>query len=233
MNYVIGAGGIASWLVPALCKLVGCTEVTVIDKDTVEFRNLDRQFFDVPDIGKSKAMALAEKYSCNYIAGEWYTCGCLDHDYEDVLLVCADNHPARREAIQAADLYGIECIIAANERTSSEAYYYGAAWQGTNLDPRVYYPEILDDHTGDPRLAAIGCTGAAQVATPQLVSANLMAASLALHLYNVWIIEYEKFEENTIPHLPYLLRMNLTKSETFKAATIKERIEHEATSTDG
>jgi molybdopterin/thiamine biosynthesis adenylyltransferase len=230
MNYVIGAGGIASWLVPVLCKLVGCTEVTVIDKDTVEFRNLDRQFFDVPDIGKPKAMALAEKYSCNYI-GEWYTCGCLDHDEYDVLLVCADNHPARLNAILAADLYEIDCIIAANERTSSEAYYYQSDWRGTNLDPRVYYPEILDDHTGDPRLAAIGCTGAAQDATPQLVSANLMAAGLALHLFMVWG-DHGRFEVETIPHLPMHLRMNMSKCETFKA-TIKERIEHETTSTNG
>lgn len=228
--YVIGAGGIASWLVPALCKLIGSTNVTVIDGDTVELRNLDRQFFDTSYIGHNKAEALAHKYGCNSRVG-WYWCGLIAHDDNDVLIVCADNHPARLEALRACDLYGCDCIIAANERTSSEAYVYMPHWIRTNLDPRVFYPEIRTDHGGDPRLGAIGCTGAAQIATPQLVTANLMAAALALHLFSVWFIEFPKLEWDILPHLPHLIRQNMTKCGSFKAQ-IKERTENETTTTN-
>ncbi len=47
-----------------------------------------------------------------------------------------------------------------------------------NRDPRVYYPEINTDRSGDPRATSIGCTGEAQTNNRQLVSANLMAATL-------------------------------------------------------
>mgnify|MGYP000856154200 CR=1 FL=1 len=62
---------------------------------------------------------------------------------------------------------------------SAEAYYYRRRWKGTARDPRVYYPEINQDRSGDPRATSIGCTGEVQNQNRQLVSANLMAAALA------------------------------------------------------
>lgn len=213
---VIGAGGVGSWLTPALCLLIGKENVTVMDGDTLEEGNLNRQLFTFDDIGKNKAAALAERYLCEY-SEEWYHFGLLEHDRNTVLMVCVDNNPARMEALKACDYEGCRAIFAANERTSAEAYVYLPAWRSTNLDPRVMYPEMLADRSGDPRARGIGCTGAAQLETPQLVTANLMAGALALHLFVAWELESVKLNKEAIPHLPHKLVQNLSKSESFKA----------------
>lgn len=214
--YVIGAGGIGSWLTPALCMLIGKENVSVIDGDRLEIGNLNRQLFDLGQVGQNKAEALAEMYECLAIP-EFYSFGIMPHIDTDVLLVCVDNHPARLSALQACDFEGCSAIIAANETHSAEAYVYLPEWKDTNLDPRRFYPEMLRDHTGDPRLRGMGCTGAAQVETPQLVGANMLAAALAIHLFTVWHIERLKLDAETIPHLPHLLRQHMTRSENFKA----------------
>ena len=73
----------------------------------------------------------------------------------------------------------------------------------------MYYPEILKDQTGDPLARNSGCTGEAQESNPQLVSANLLAAGLALQLFSLWHIVSKVLE--TIDHLPYRLNANLSK----------------------
>lgn len=218
--YVLGAGGVGSWLTPAMCRLIGNENVTVIDGDKLEKKNLDRQLFNEADIGRFKAEALAEKYGCAHM-NEWYSFGMMEHLKSDTLMVCVDNHPARVAALMACDYEGCRAIFAANERTSAEAYLYTPRWKGTNLDPRVTDPGMVNDHSGDPRSEAIGCTGEAQQATPQLVSANLMAGALALHLYTVWMLEAPKMEKETLEHLPFKLVQNLSRSESFKATVNK------------
>lgn len=211
MNYIIGAGGVGSWLTPALIKLLkGGKEVIVVDGDKLERKNLDRQLFDSTEIGENKAIALSKKYKTNSIAG-WFSCMLRPFDPSDILIVCVDNHAARSEALKACDRNGCSAIFAANETHSAEAYLYRPAWKGTPLDPRVFYPEIETDKSNDPRSAAIGCTGEAQVANPQLASANFMAASLALHLYVLWMMEAPKLKPETLEHLPHKLTSTLTR----------------------
>jgi hypothetical protein len=55
--------------------------------------------------------------------------------------------------------------------------------------------------------------GEAQQQTPQLVTANFMAASLAAHLYVLWGQEQRKMDAEAIPFLPYKLVNNLTRNE--------------------
>lgn len=215
-TYIIGAGGVGSWVAPALCLLIGKDNVVIVDGDELEKKNLNRQLFDASQVGQNKAAALADKYGCDFIA-KWYSFGLMQHEPSDRLLVCVDNHPARLAALMACDYEGCSGIFAANERTSAEAYCYQPTWRGTNLDPRVTDPSMLTDRTGDPQAAAIGCTGEAQEREPQLVTANLMAASLALHLYVVWYLEARKLSPEAMPHLPHKLVQNLTRSESFKS----------------
>jgi len=216
MNYLIGAGGVGSFIAPALCKLVGVYEVTIMDGDKLEQKNLDRQLFDPTQVGVNKARALAELYECSYIE-EFFSFGARAYEMWDTLIVAVDNHPARAEALQACDHYKCQAIIAANEVHSSEAYYYSPDWKGTNLDPRVFYPEILTVKRGDPRAAAIGCTGEAQEENRQLVTANFSAAALAMHLYVVWELEAQNLETQTREHLPHRLSQTLSRSESWKA----------------
>jgi molybdopterin/thiamine biosynthesis adenylyltransferase len=215
MNYyLIGCGGVGSALVPSFCLLKSPAEVTLIDGDVIERKNLNRQMFDAGQIGLNKAQALAGRYGCHFLP-EWFARGKLRHYRTDWLLCLVDNHRTRLEALEVCDEAGCQAIIAANETHSAEAYYYRRCWQGTSRDPRVYYPEINTDRSGDPRAVSIGCTGEVQERNRQLVSANLMAAALAEHLFVLWNLKAPQLGKETVTRLPHKFAANLTKLETY------------------
>lgn len=214
MNYIIGCGGVGSAIVPSFCLLKSSAEITLIDGDTIERKNLNRQMFDAAQVGLNKAQALAGRYGCRFIP-EWYARGKIRHYRTDWLLCLVDNHRTRLEVLEVCDEQGCQAILAANETHSAEAYYYRRAWKNTQRDPRVYYPELNTDRSGDPRATAIGCTGEAQEANRQLVSANLMAAALAEHLFVLWQMKAPRLDRDTVETLPHKLAANLSKLETF------------------
>lgn len=216
MIYVIGCGGVGCRVVPEMCLLTNPDQVTAVDGDLLEEGNLDRQLFDRTAVGKNKADALAEKFGCRALP-RWYSSGEANHQRSDWLIVCVDNWPARREALESCDLFRCRAVFAANETHSAEAYAYLPEWKWSNLDPRMMYPQVMAVHQGDPRAAAIGCTGEAQRNNRQLSTANQMAAALAMHLYVVHALESRKLKPETRPHLPHKLVNNLSKSESFKA----------------
>jgi hypothetical protein len=181
---IIGCGGIGSWLLPKMLRLIPAQEITVIDGDTVTKRNLDRQVFDRRAIGRNKATALAEKYPGLAAQARYFAYGDGEAIQEPTILwCCVDNHAARRAVLAAID-HCPNCaaaIIGANEYTDSEAYLYLRSWRGTALDPRVRYPAILTDQANDPTAP---CQGeAAQESAPQLALANDTSAVLMLRLY--------------------------------------------------
>jgi molybdopterin/thiamine biosynthesis adenylyltransferase len=215
MNYIIGCGGVGSAIVPSFCLLKSPAEITLIDGDNIETKNLNRQLFEVQQVGLNKAQALAAKYHCRFIS-EWFARGKLRLQRSDWLLCLVDNHRTRLEVLETCDETGCQAVFAANETHSAEAYYYRRSWQNTERDPRVYYPEIMHDRNGDPRAAAIGCTGQAQQQNPQLVTANLMAAALAEHLFVLWNLKAPRLDAGTVAVLPYKFVANLSKLETYK-----------------
>lgn len=202
---VIGCGGVSSWMMAPLIKLLnGCDHqprIVLVDGDTIEERNLDRQWFDENHIGTNKADALASmiKYTgVHCVVESYYTDGMqLPVTGMSLFLGCADNHSARRAILAAVDRGEGWAIIAGNEYTEAEAYYYERGMAGTQLDPRVYYPAILTDNSGDPTRPA-GCTGLAAQLSPQLVLANFSAANHLLWLFyhhfmeRPWNKEYVK-----------------------------------------
>jgi len=215
MNYIIGCGGVGSAIVPSFCLLKSPADITLIDGDLIETKNLNRQMFDLRQVGQNKAQALAAKYQCRFLP-EWFARGKLRHQKSDWLLCLVDNHRTRLEALEVCDEYGCQAIFAANETHSAEDYYYRRTWAGTHRDPRVYYPELKSDRSGDPRATAIGCTGEAQTNNRQLVSANLMAAALAEHLFVLWSLKAPRMDAETVAGLPYKFVANLSKLETYK-----------------
>ena len=215
MIHIIGAGGVGSWLTPSLCLLVGPRNITVVDGDRLEKKNLNRQLFSEGSIGGLKAEALASKYGCAS-RPQWFSRNAFHVDGGDWLIGCADNDPTRIDILEVCDSAGCRAIIGATETHSAEAYYYEPSWKGTADDPRVYYPEMTTNHRDDPRAAAIGCTGEAQTANPQLVSANFMAAALVQHLFVLWAQQADKLDIDSLIHLPCRLRANLSKLETIK-----------------
>ena len=85
---------------------------------------------------------------------------------------------------------------------------------------RCTLPEMQTDGRRT-RARAAGCTGEAQANNRQLVTANFMAASLAM-MVTRWVLEYPALDVTVRPHLPYRLRCNLTSLETDKIGN-KER----------
>ena len=215
MNYIIGCGGAGSAIVPSFCLLKSPGDITLVDGDRIERKNLNRQLFDATQIGLNKAQALAGKYGCHFMP-EWFARGKIRHYRNDWLICLVDNHRTRLETREACDEHGCQAILAANEMHSSEAYFYRRQWQGTPRDPRVYYPELKTDRSGDPRAAAIGCTGEVQANNRQLASANFMAAALAEHLFVLWHLKAPRMDPETVAILPHKFAANLSKLETYQ-----------------
>jgi hypothetical protein len=189
-HLIIGAGGTASWLVPLLKRTLPLkSEITVIDGDILEVRNLDRQLFDSSYVGWNKAEALAETYSIKWESyylerDSWILTGGYSTPYS-CLWCCADNHIARKLCLDLVDEgQAALAIIGGNEYNDSEAYPYLSAWKGTTGDPRIYYPELLTDASNDPTNPS--CQGVAQAENRQLALANYLSAGFMVHLY--WFI---------------------------------------------
>lgn len=200
---VIGCGGVASWLLPPLMKLLaGCDHkplLVLVDGDTIEERNLERQWFSEEDIGKNKAAALTSKLPNDYpidpAIEQYYSDGMTLPLNGNILFIgCADNHAARRAILSAVDRGQGWAVIAGNEYTEAEAYYYEPRLKDTPADPRKFYPSILTDNTGDPTRPA-GCTGVAARIAPQLVLANFSAANHALWLIHHHFVERPATED--------------------------------------
>ena len=197
--YLVGCGGTGGWLALSLAKTLHPSDtLTLIDKDKIEKHNLDRQLFSEDDIGQFKVEALASTLNTRckvYAKPEWFT-DQTELNRDSVIFSAVDNHPARVAALELADKYKSACFITGNEYTDSEAYRYHWRWQDSALDPRIYYPDLLTDHTGDP-LAP--CTGEEQVRHPQLAISNGLAAHYAMWLFWWWRQTYKEKAKKTDP----------------------------------
>lgn len=189
---VIGAGGVASYLLPVLVKTffsVEGSKITVVDKDILEPRNLDRQLFRADQVDCFKAQALVDLVRHSLLPqrsdfesvraiNDWFTADLLLPDDVSVVICVADNHPARRAALEFADAREIPCIIGGNEYFDHEAHFYSPLMKGTMADPRERYPEIALSNEGSP----MRCTGEILKGAPQLAIANHGCASHILKL---------------------------------------------------
>lgn len=226
--YVIGAGGVSSYLLPPLLKTLRylskkAPPVTVFDGDKLEPRNLERQLF-VPASAEEKEykasalVATAKVYEPEYkeklFAINEYFHGGIELADGGLLFICVDNHVARKAALQACDRYYCNAVIAANEYTDSQAIWYNPFNSGTILDPRVRYPEILSDESGDPT-SPVGCTAeAALQAAPQLAIANMTAAAYALQLFWFYCVAAPGMDKESRPFWPVEHGNNFNKIST-------------------
>jgi hypothetical protein len=193
---IVGAGGIGGWVGKLVAKTFrDCPTVEIFDKDIWEERNVDRQF--AGRLGGLKAQTLAEELPDNGKAyPEWFVASthglfmypiAVDQPNR-IVFACVDNHPARLQVLDSIDL-GAEtdmAIICGNEYVDASACVYFNRFKGTRKDPRVRYPEMLTDHSGDP---SSPCTGPAQEASPQLAISNCLAASYGMWLAWFWLMQ--------------------------------------------
>lgn len=192
---IIGAGGVASYLLPVLIKSFELFDAKIWDGDTLEERNLDRQLFSPVLVGRNKAQALVATLEADIEPVTMYFNGHQPHTGCNVIICVADNNTARKNAIEAAEAHKLPCILGGNEYFDAEAMLFLPHWAGSPKDPRVAHPEILTDRTGNP----LSCQGAAQEASPQLAIANDICASFILHM--LWVLFTASEDELAyIPH---------------------------------
>jgi PRTRC genetic system ThiF family protein len=177
--YVVGCGGTGSFLVPHLCRVVNFLnetgrqiDLTLIDFDRVEEKNLYRQNFCLAELGYNKAQALAMRYKTMFpsltIAARSDSVDAIElTTYKPSLIVgCVDNAWARASIeelmIQHASMFAhgvtkkpcwwLDC---------GNSYTHGQValgnWNSVELDdyvlepatcirlplPTIQYPELL------------------------------------------------------------------------------------------
>lgn len=201
---VIGCGGTGGYLVPNLARLIASLETSnveliLIDGDVVESKNLIRQNFISPDLGRYKAEVLAERYSAafgieiHYIPEYFKSTKMLtqltDRQTSTIVIGCVDNNRTRREIAKWFRRgQGRVWIDAGNEEM------HGQVICGINYRP--YDAETNNQTFGLPCVAdlfteidsnrkerfndELSCAERAASA-PQNIAVNLMAANYLLN----------------------------------------------------
>jgi tRNA A37 threonylcarbamoyladenosine dehydratase len=206
--YIIGAGGTASYLLPVLARTLTheceVDELIIIDRDMLEEKNVERQLYEYADIGKSKVEILAQAVqpftdTPVTAVNDWFT-ESFELEPNSFIISCTDNHPARLALLNCCDVYNCKAVICGNETFSADAYYYQADFKGTQLDPRIRYPEIVTDKHDDPTRPP--CNDAEALAdNPQLAAANSMSANFGMQLTQLWLFEINKYDLTKVMHI--------------------------------
>lgn len=219
--YLVGCGGVASYLLPVLYRsldLCNLSSIVLIDGDRLEEKNLDRQLFRPEDVGLFKAVALARQYPERVTAwAQWFVPGISGIEWNPIIIGCVDNHVARRAILDTVDTQEGCCFLGANEYWESEAYFYDYRMRGTAHDPRVFYPTLLTEDGIDPARPR-GCTGDVLESSPQLAAANAAVATLIMHLilfHRVHLKDNPELQEMSAHH-PLLHRNNVAAFTTVK-----------------
>jgi molybdopterin/thiamine biosynthesis adenylyltransferase len=220
--YIVGAGGVTSYFMPPFIKTLAHQtdakpRVYIVDGDILEERNLERQLFDKNGIQKNKAEAMKVQYLTEYkkivATPRYFTIGSRVKE-KSLIFGFVDNHVARRAILGACDTYNCVAIIGANEYTDAQAIYYTPAMSGSKLDPRIRYPEIMEDVSGDPTRAQ-GCdTKEALESAFQIPIANMACANYALQMFWFYIFIMPGMDEDSRKHWPIEHSNNFNKVMT-------------------
>jgi molybdopterin/thiamine biosynthesis adenylyltransferase len=186
---VVGCGGTGSLAMGYLARMLRktSTNVLLIDGDSVEDKNLERQGFSSCDVGESKAAILADEVQAvglnnvQFISEYLIDKSQLPHEKGDltILIGCVDNHRARQVMHQY--FYSLDdCIYidSANEFDAGEVCVAVRASGKDIAPPRGYYfPDVLTDRS--PRADELGCDTVNISAPQHMITNSLMAMVIA------------------------------------------------------
>jgi molybdopterin/thiamine biosynthesis adenylyltransferase len=161
----IGAGGLISFIAPPLVRK-GVGGITLVDDDFVETSNLNRQRFYIKDVGRNKAVALAENLLPECIV-ETVIHGIPFRLQEaiareldlscDVAICGVDNNPARISASQYFRACGIPVIFTAVSLNGDYGYVFVQDKTGPCI--ACMFPDMINDDRfpcpGTPAIADI------------------------------------------------------------------------------
>lgn len=203
---VVGLGGIGSWLVQALAPFLQFCDQTwtlvLVDGDEYEARNASRQAFD--ELGpKAQVQAswVARKFSrvrveaiAQYLSvdGAEGTLPVKDAIRSgDVVFACVDNHKTRAMLIAyCARLRDAVLVSGGNEYEDGNVFVFiRRGGQDMTPRPEKFHPELESPRDKAP--FELSCEELA-ASSPQLIFANLNAASLMLNVFYAY--EQKRFE---------------------------------------
>jgi molybdopterin/thiamine biosynthesis adenylyltransferase len=161
----VGAGGLISYIAPPLVrKSVG--GITLLDDDVVETSNLNRQRFYTKDVGRNKALALAENLLPECIAQTeirgipFRLQEAIARELDmscDVAICGVDNNPARIAASQCFRAKGIPVIFTAVSLSGDYGYVFVQDKTGPCI--ACMFPDMINDDRypcpGTPAIADI------------------------------------------------------------------------------
>jgi adenylyltransferase/sulfurtransferase len=147
---VVGAGALGNELVKNL-SFLGIGRITLVDFDVIEYSNISRGLFEKDDIGKSKAVVLAQKFgtSSPYVKIKPISKRVEECDEEDlrseVIISALDNMPTRVWLASFAVRHGIPLIDGGIKEFTGrvQTYLPGKACIACNI-PLDRYAEIME-----------------------------------------------------------------------------------------
>lgn len=211
---VVGAGGTGGYAFPNLCRLAydlnqkGERDIilTLVDGDVIEEKNVNRQNFFIPDIGKKKAELLASRHSKlfgmeitsvdAYIEDEEsFKEVCFVPGYFTILVGCVDNNRTRQLFHEMYEKYPEEMIWV----DSGNKEFAGQVVVGYNTQrkleegvrtPHMFklpsvtevYPSVLEEQDAKFN-SEVSCDDAA-VANIQNIAANNTSANCVFNVVN-------------------------------------------------
>ena len=192
---VIGVGGIGCALLPHLARyLQACGEpsrLTLVDGDSFEARNADRQAFSELGIkAKVKALELARDFDALSFRAlpEFVTPANVGTIIRsgDVVFLGVDNHKTRRLVSDYCQvLPEVTLISGGNDYTDGNVQIYQRCEsRDVSLPLTQYHPEIAEPADRFPN--EMSCEELSRHAAPQLLFTNLAIASAMLNVFYAW-----------------------------------------------
>lgn len=189
---LIGCGGTGSYLAPPLARFLRASkfvgEFILVDGDSYEPSNLDRQSFNLDLLGENKAVAQATRLQREI---EDFQCGIID-DYlseEDVneyvtdgtlVINCADNNAIRKFVEDRIDTLDNGVHICCGNELRHGQVQISCKEKGKRTTRSIYEDApVFKEGNGDR--SKMSCQELAELpGGGQLITANFFAAALAL-----------------------------------------------------
>lgn len=190
---VVGAGGTGSFAIPALARLLAFHEdgreanLTIIDGDVYEEKNMERQMFPKEYVGRNKADTMASQLqltgvrlegTCHtqYLHAPTVLAGIIASSRDGLVVVigCVDNDATR--AVLMAGIKEVNrpvlYIDGANELDTASLI----TWMYVPGDPVMSPPDAVYPQYAQPADTMPGGCWAKTPSTPQLITANMASA---------------------------------------------------------
>ncbi len=185
--YIIGCGGIGSYLAEFIYKareaqqISVLTDITLVDFDSVELKNINYQNFTMEDAGMNKARVLSNRYNFKCLEKKIETGDECFTKENDIIICCVDNSKTRHILYNHCRNYAK--FLDLRSKGSVVAIYNGE----TSVEE---YEKSLGDYTKDDNTS---CQNDFELAKNKIQYGNLICASIGTQ-YLINIIRGEKTE---------------------------------------